>query len=221
MPPSPDEIDLERVVAELTTPLVSDTLDALGYRSQCLATGIHPLENETVMAGYAFPVTIRRVYDLPSDAFAGLLAALDAIRPGEVFVTPTARATDIAVWGELLTTVTRERGGVGALTDGLVRDTRALRQLAFPVFSAGTTPLDSKGRHEIVAHRVPCVIDGVRIEPGDLVIGDSDGIVVVPRALATKVVEGALEKRKGEREFLNAILSGRQATDAYAEFGVL
>lgn len=214
-------IDLPRVRAELTAPLICDVLDSIGLRQQALGAGIAPLETSTVLAGYAFPVAIQRVYDVPADPFRGLVTALDAIGADEVFVTPTARARDIAVWGELLSTVSRARGAAGALTDGLVRDTRQIRELGFPVFSTGTIPYDSKGRHEIVGHRITCTIDGVRIEPGDLVFADSDGVVIVPGGHAEEVVTAAFLKRRSEHLFRDAVLAGRSATAAYDEYGVL
>lgn len=214
-------IDLDRVRAELTAALVSDCLDALGYRTQCLALGIEPLADDMVLAGFAFPVAIRRMWDVPADPFRGLVSALDAIAPDEVFVTPTARATDLAVWGELLATTSQRRGAAGALTDGLVRDSQAIRRLGFPTFAAGTIPYDSKGRHEIVAHRVPCAIDGVRIEPGCLVVGDADGVVVVPPDLIEVTLDAAYAKRRDEARFRAAVTNGMSATAAFDSFGVL
>jgi 4-hydroxy-4-methyl-2-oxoglutarate aldolase len=216
-----EKVDLTEARAVLTSPVIADTLDELGYRNQCLGSGLAPLENGHVMAGYAYPVNIRRVYDVPQDAFAGLLQALDNIGSDEVFVTPTARAKDIAVWGELLSTAAVARGAAGALTDGLIRDTRAIRELGFTVFSAGTIPLDSKGRHEIVEHNVACTVDGVRIEPGDLVFGDSDGVVIVPNALVSQVLDMAMKKRTTENQFREAVAAGMLTQDAYEKFGVL
>lgn len=214
-------VDLERVRDELSAALLSDVLDAMGHRQQCLAAGIQPLQVDRPVVGFAFPVTIRRVYEVPDDSFRGLLAALDAIGADEVFVTPTARATDIAVWGELLSTACRARGAAGALTDGLIRDTPAIRELGFPVCSAGTIPYDSKGRHEIVEHGVACMIDRVRIAPGDLVVGDADGVAVTPAALVEKVVAAALEKRRSERAFRRSVAEGMPASVAFATYGVL
>ncbi|WP_432969795.1 RraA family protein [Dactylosporangium sp. CA-233914] len=164
---------------------------------------------------------MRRVYDVPETPFAGLLAALDAIGRDEVFVTPTARARDLAVWGELLSTCCGARGAAGALTDGLVRDCGAIEALGFPVAAAGTIPYDSKGRHEIVGHRVACSIDGVRIEPGDLVFADLDGCVITPRAHIARVVGAALEKQADEHLFRDAVAAGMPAVVAYDKFGVL
>jgi regulator of RNase E activity RraA len=214
-------IDLPKVRGELGSAVISDVLDARGLRHQCLAAGLAPLENDTVIAGYAFPVTIRRVYDVPEKPFAGLVAALDAIGEDEVFVTPTQRASDIAVWGELLSTACMARGAAGAITDGLVRDTRQVRELGFPVVSAGTIPYDSMGRHEIAGHGIPISIDGVRIAPRDLLVADSDGVVVVPSTLAVEVVDDALNKRASELEFRRAVAGGMAATQAFHTFGVL
>lgn len=214
-------IDLDLVRRELGSAVLSDTLDSRGLRHQCLAAGIAPLEADTVLAGYAFPVTIRRVFDVPETPFEGLVTALDAIGQDEVFITPTQRAKDIAVWGELLSTACQVRGAAGAITDGFVRDTRQVRSLGFPVFSAGTIPYDSMGRHEIDQHRVPCVIDGVRIEPGDLVVADSDGVVVVPSGMAHEIVEAAWAKRSSELEFRQAVADGMPASVAFRTFGVL
>ncbi len=218
-PLSRAELDIVR--EQLTSAVISDCLDAIGLRQQCLAMGIRPLEPDQIIAGYAFPVAIERVDRVPDRPFRGLVAALDAIGVDEVFVTPTGRATDIAVWGELLSTASQRRGAAGAVTDGLVRDVRAIRRLGFPVASAGAIPYDSMGRHEIVAHRVPAVVDGVQISPGDLIVADVDGVVVVPGDLAHEIVQAAVRKRTLEREFRAAVGDGMGAATAFAKFGVL
>ncbi|MGW1680210.1 RraA family protein [Saccharopolyspora sp. NPDC002376] len=220
-PAARPSVDLDRVRTELTAAVLCDALDDAGLRNQALSAGIAPVSEHQTMAGWAAPVAIQRVYDVPAAPFAGLLAALDAIGADEVFVTPTARATDLAVWGGLLSSVSRKRGAAGALTDGLIRDVNQIRELDFPVFSAGTIPYDSLGRHEIVAHRVPCVLDGVRIEPGDLIFGDCDGTVVIPQGVVEDVLEAAFSKRANEDQFLQAVLGGSTATAAYERFGVL
>jgi len=212
---------IEQARQSLGAAVVSDVLDSMGLRQQCLGAGLLPTDLSQVVVGRAFTVAVQRVYDVPAEPFKGLLAALDAIGPGEVFVTPTSRATDIAVWGELLSTASSRRGAVGALTDGLIRDTRAVRQLGFPVICAGTIPYDSKGRHEIVSHGAPCEIDSVRIRPGDLVVSDSDGTVIVPQELIDEVLQEALAKRALEREFREAVAGGMLATEAYERYGVL
>jgi 4-hydroxy-4-methyl-2-oxoglutarate aldolase len=219
--PQTPAIDLALVRQRLSSAVISDALDTIGLRAQCLATGLIPLDRDQLIAGYAFPVAIERVSDVPDRPFRGLVAALDAIEPDEVFVTPTGRARDIAVWGELLSTACQRRGAAGAITDGLIRDSRAIRNLGFPVQSAGAIPYDSMGRHEIIAHRVPCVIDGVPIDPGDVLVADVDGVVVIPRGVAAEVIEAAATKRVSEHEFRAAVAGGMAATEAFSRFGVL
>lgn len=214
-------LDLDAIRSQLSSAVISDCLDAVGLRHQCLGTGIKPLEPDQIIAGYAFPVQITRVDAVPDQPFRGLVAALDAIEADEVFVTPTGRATDIAVWGELLSTACQRRGAAGAITDGLVRDVRATRRLGFPVAAAGTIPYDSMGRHEVVAHRVPARLDGVLVNPGDLVVADVDGVVVVPGEHAPSIIEAAFTKRAVERQFRAAVADGMGATAAFARFGVL
>lgn len=216
-----DEIDIQNVRSTLSSAVISDILDDLGYRNQCLAAGLAPLEDESKVVGWAYPVEIERVSSVPEFPFRGLVEALDKIGPDDVFVTPTGRAADIAVWGELLSTACRARGAAGALTDGMVRDTSAIRAMGFPVIAGGTIPYDSKGRHEILGVRDHAVLDGIEIARGDLIVGDSDGVVIVPRALAAQVILLALEKRSSEVEFRDAVAGGMLASAAFDRFGVL
>ncbi|MFC7404384.1 RraA family protein [Georgenia alba] len=214
-------IDLRAVRERLTSPLLSDAIEALGGVPRCLGHDVAPLLPGSVVAGWAFPVRLERVDERPDVPYRGLLAALDAVGADEVFVVPTGRATDVAVWGELLSTSCQARGAAGAVTDGLVRDTRQVRGLGFPVFATGTLPLDINGRFEVVAHRVPAEVDGVGIEPGDLIFGDSDGVLVITAAEADTVVADALAKADGESRFRAAVAGGMLPGEAYERFGVL
>lgn len=214
-------IDLALVRSELGSAIISDALDEIGLRRQCLGPDLSINLPDAVIAGYAYPLAIQRVADVPERPFIGLLAALDEVDADDVVITPTFGAREIAVWGELLSTAAAARGAAGAVTDGSIRDTRQILDLGFPVVSAGTVPYDSKGRHEVVAHRVPAYIDGVRIEPGDLVVADSDGVVVAPAAVAAQVVRAGLDKRGSEREFRAAVAAGMSVVDAFERFKVL
>ncbi|NHB85994.1 RraA family protein [Tessaracoccus sp. HDW20] len=214
-------LDLDFIRAELSAAILSDCLDERGLRNQCLASGINPLVPGTSVVGYAFTVESQRVPGVPETPFLGLLSALDSIGRDEVFVTPTRRAVDMAVWGELVSTACKQRGAAGALTDGKIRDTPAVRRLNFPVASTGTVPYDSLGRHEIVAQQVEIEIDGVTIRPGDLIVADDDGVVIVPSEIAADIVREAAEKRAAEKEFRAAVAEGMGATEAFTTFGVL
>ena len=105
--------------------------------------------------------------------------------------------------------------------DGLTRDVRAIREMKFPVFAGGIGPLDSKGRGKVVAIDVPVEVAGARVEPGDLVFGDADGVVVIPRAAEERVVAAALAKVRGENETRDALAKGEKLADVFRRHGIL
>src|SRR5262249_26357356 len=127
----------------------------------------------------------------------------------------------IAPWGELLTTASRARGAVGAVTDGFVRDVRGIRAAKFPVFHGGVAPLDSKGRGKVADIDVPIECGGVRIEPGDLIFGDVDGVVAVPRKIEEEVLSRAFAKVAGENSTRDELMRGAKLKDVFDRYGVL
>jgi len=209
------------LATSLRSPLIADALDAKGLRNQCLGSGIGPLVTGTVMVGSAFPVSIAKVDSTPPVPYVGLLEALDAIGPGDIFVAAANGAGPVAVWGELVATASRGRGALGSLCDGYSRDSAVLRQMGFPVFCRGTVPYDSNGRSEVIGHESPVTIDGVRISMGDLVVADDDGVVIVPSAIIDEIVAAAILKDSHESDFRKAVRAGMSATEAFRKFGVL
>jgi regulator of RNase E activity RraA len=157
----------------------------------------------------------------PAVPYTGLLRALDAVPAGSVVVIPGRRAPGAALFGELMATACRARGSVGALCEGYVRDLAAVRALGFPLFGCGTVPYDVDGRLEVVGHGEPVEIDGVLVEPGALVVGDEDGVVVVPSDVEGEVVSAAREKGARESDFRDAVAGGMPPGEAYERFGVL
>jgi 4-hydroxy-4-methyl-2-oxoglutarate aldolase len=200
---------------------LADALDALGHRGQCLGWDITPLDPSMRVAGRAFPLRCEPVAGRPAERYTGLLEALAAIGGGDVAVLATGRSTTVAVWGELLSAACRGAGVAGMVTDGLVRDSAAIRELGFPAFARGTIPLDIHGRLEVTAHGVTVEVDGVAIAAGDTIVGDADGVVVIPQQVAAEVFQRAAEKAGGEREFRAAIAGGESLADAFARIGVL
>ena len=170
--------ELEPLRPIFNAALTSDCLDHLGYRNQVLGSDIAMISGERVMMGYAFPVRLEPVSAAPEVPYVGLLKALDAIGKDDVFIKPSARRHTSALWGELLSNACKFKGAAGALTDAPVRDVARTRALGFKVFGTGTWPIDINSRYEVVAHNVPGEIDGVQINPGDLIVGDVDGVVV-------------------------------------------
>jgi regulator of RNase E activity RraA len=113
------------------------------------------------------------------------------------------------------------RGAAGALCEGYVRDLPEVRLLGYPLFGCGTVPYDLDGRLEVVAHGEAVEIDGVRVEPGALVVADEDGVVVVPIDVEEAVVAAAQEKAAKESEFRAAVTAGMPPSKAYERYGVL
>jgi 4-hydroxy-4-methyl-2-oxoglutarate aldolase len=201
--------DLVRLREIFSSSLASDCLDALGYGKQVLNEDIHMLSGEGIMLGYAFPVRIEMVNAFPKVPYIGLLKALDAVGKDQVYVTPTGR------------TACAHKGVAGALSDGPTRDLARTRAMGFKVFGTGSLPVDINGRYEVVEHDVACVIDGVDISPGDLIVGDVDGVTVVPMNAINDVIRCVIEKDSGESEFRKAVREGMPPSAAFAKFGVL
>jgi 4-hydroxy-4-methyl-2-oxoglutarate aldolase len=150
------------------------------------------------------------------------IALIDDLRKDDVAIFgcdgPTTR---IAPWGELLSTASSMRGAAGCVTDGLVRDVRQIRAMKFPVFHGGIGPLDSKGRGKMMAMDVPIMCGGVMVNPGDLVFGDVDGLVIIPQDIAADVIEAALKKIDSENNTRRLLEEGQLLGAVYAKFGVL
>ena len=150
------------------------------------------------------------------------IALVDSLTAGDIAVFACDGPTErIAPWGELLSTAAQVRGAAGCVTDGLVRDVRAIRSMGFVCFHGGIGPLDSKGRGEMMAKDVPVVCGGVRVEPGDLVFGDVDGVVVLPQAVAGEALRLALEKVEGEDRTRQALLDGKSLQEVFEQYGIL
>ncbi len=215
--PLPDRWEL------LYTAVLSDALDAVGVSTQAMAPSIRPLDDTLKMCGRArtgmymeMPYVEEGVnpYELE-------IALVDDLKPGDVAVFACGGSSRIAPWGSLLSTATVVRGAAGCVTDGFVRDILEIRRLKLPVFNAGIAPLDSKGRGQIQAVDVPVICGGVRVTSGDLVFGDADGVVVVPKAVEAAVLAIAFQKIEGEDHSMNELRAGGYLRDVYAKYGVL
>jgi 4-hydroxy-4-methyl-2-oxoglutarate aldolase len=203
--------------------VLSDVLDELGYRDQALPSHIRPLDETLVMAGFARTGLYRDVYHVSpgENPYELEIALIDDLRPGEVPVLGCGMSGRIAPWGELLSTAARARGAAGCLTDGLVRDTRAIRKMSFPVFHGGIGPLDSKGRGKVADIDIPIECAGVRIETGDLILGDADGVIVLPKAVESEALSRALAKVEGENTTRSELERGEKLRDVFARHGIL
>lgn len=207
--------------SKLYSAVITDILDDLGYRRQTLGPDLRLTDTNLKLSGRAFTAQAAKVFDIPAEPYKLQMEAIDAVSVGEVFVVATGAPDEAAFWGELLATACRARGGRGAIVDGLHRDTAQIVGMQFPLASRGSVPTDSKGRINLISYRQPIEIDGVRIEPGDYVFADIDGIVVVPQAIEAEVIAKALGKAEAENTVRTALRKGMLCTEAFRTFGIL
>ncbi|AOH54381.1 hypothetical protein ABE28_008435 [Peribacillus muralis] len=212
---------LNELQENLYTAVISDILDSLGWKNQALPLHIRPLDPDMVICGYAKTVQVADVSREPEKPYKKQIEVLDSIRPGEVFVGDVGGSERSAFFGELMSTATKVAGGRGAVIDGLCRDIKKIKELGFPVFAKGMRPTDSYARNEVIDYDVTIKVGNVMIEPGDLIFGDIDGIVVVPKAIEEEVVNKAFEKVKGENMVRDHILKGMKVSEVFAKFGIL
>jgi 4-hydroxy-4-methyl-2-oxoglutarate aldolase len=219
---TPEDLTLfEKIGRQLYTAVISDSLDELGYRDQAMSHYIRPLSPEVCLAGWARTVECVDVDEIPDDPYEMEIEAVDSLLTGEVAVISTGGSVQNAPWGELLSTAAVARGAHGAVVDGLVRDVKKIKKLGFPVFATGIKPVDSKGRGLVVNYNIPVTCGGVSVFPGDLVVGDYDGVVVVPAALMPEVLDRALQKVSSENHSREELLRGAFLRDVYEKYGVL
>jgi regulator of RNase E activity RraA len=210
---------IERLAAIPYTGAVSDILDEMGYHYQGLPHSIQSIVPGQTLAGRALTLLGEpSTDDDPDHVFPPFLKMLGAIRPGDV-LTNQANDDVSAHLGELSSETAKFRGARGAVIDGGARDTEYMVRLGFPVFSRYRTPLDIRGRWRLVDWNVPIQIGSVTITPGDLVVGDRDGVMVIPQAIAEEVVTKAEEVVKTENLVRKAILEGVLPLEAYEKYG--
>jgi regulator of RNase E activity RraA len=204
------------------TAALADILDARGYHEQTLPPSIRPLERGMRLAGPAY--TVQGAPAARADA-AGYDAALRKVLGmlGDVpegHVAVYACDQDVSAHlGELSVASLETRGVAGCVLDGGCRDIAFILEEGFPVFCRFVTPEDSSWRWELVATQVPITVGAVRIEPGDWIVGDDDGVVVVPRAIAEDVLAEAERKAATESEIRVAVREGMPPLEAYERYG--
>lgn len=214
---------LDRIADRLYSSVLSDVLDDAGHRHQVMRPDIRPLYTGAKVVGRAATMLAIQVTELPPEPYKFLMELLDDLQPGEVVVgaVQAGGQSRAALWGELLSTHTRARGGRGVVLDGMSRDSWGIVEMKFPVFATGLSPADSKGRLEVIAIRSTIPVGGVSVANGDLVVADDDGCVVVPAAVEEEVVRLALEKVSGENTMRDILRKGASIKKVFAEHGIL
>ena len=217
---------LERLRSCLYSAVVCDALDQAGFRSQSPRVAF---DCSTWKIGMQAKVLVGRcrtmlwvdMYEKDFKPYELELRCVDACQSDDVIIAATGGSLRSGIWGELLTTAAMQRGCVGAIIDGAVRDVDKIAAMGFSVLARGTSPYDSLHRQRVIEIDVPVEIDGVTFHSGDLVFADRDGVVVVPQCVEDQVIEQALGKVHGENQVRDAIRNGMSATDAFHTYGVL
>lgn len=213
---------IDELRAQLYSAVVADALDQLGFRQQSPRVQLPPFTSTVATVIGRCKTTLwadmahidQRPYELE-------LKAVDECQCNEVLIAAAGGSMRSGIWGELLTTAALNTGCVGAIVDGAIRDVSKITALGFPVFARGSCVYDSLHRQRVIDIDVSVEIDGVCFGPGDLVIADQDGIVVIPRSVEDETLRLALAKVQGENTVRDAIRQGMKATAAFKKYGIL
>jgi len=216
---------------ELFSAVIGDVMDKLGLRHQFLPPTIQPLSPDMVAVGRAMPVLEADFlgdaaeysssrHPLAAKPFGLMLEALDDLKRHEIYLC-TGGSPIYACWGELMSTRALRCGAAGAVIHGYSRDTKGILALGFPTFSFGRYAQDQGPRGRVLDFRVPVEIAGVRVEPGDVIFADLDGVCVVPRKAEEAVFAAAREKARQENTVRKAMEEGMTASAAFVKYGVL
>ncbi|RZL96113.1 MAG: RraA family protein [Variovorax sp.] len=191
---------------------VSDAMDKLGLEAGC--HGVKPVVTGVKFAGRAFTVKYRACGAVERGTVGDFL---DDVPAGHVIVIDNAGRTDCTVWGDIMTTLASRMGVAGTVIDGVCRDVPKIRELAYPVFSRDYYMMTGKDRVELEALNVPVNVANRQVRPGDIVLGDDSGVVVVPASRAEEVLTIARDIEHTEQEILKRIAKGQTLREARAE----
>lgn len=214
---------------ELFVALVGDILDTMGLQNQFLPPNIKPLQHDFIVIGRAMTVVEADVSEKQSSEssdpiikkpFGIMFEALDDLKEDEVYICSGSSPT-YALWGGLMSTRAIKLKSAGAVLHGWSRDTNEILNLNFPTFSFGGFAQDQGPRGKVLNYRVPIEIEGVSINPGDIIYGDRDGVLVVPKSAVNKAFTGAIEKARGEQMVKKALEDGMSTVDAFDKFGIM
>ncbi len=206
--------------------VVCDALDQVGLRNQSprivlpLQTSAEHLTNQLLVGRCRTTLWADMFHEDPNP-YELELQAVDACEPDDVLIAAAGGSMRSGIWGELLTTAAKNRGAIGAIVDGAVRDVDKICPMQFPVYARGRCLYDSLHRQRVIDNDVEVQIDGVTFASGDLVFADSDGIVVVPQRVEAEVLKRAFDKVHGENQVRDAIRSGLGAVETFKKFGIL
>lgn len=206
---------------KLNAAVISDVVDRLGAREQAMSADIRPVYPGAIVVGRAYTVLTADIFEIIDDPYQKEIEAVDSLKPNDVMVACTNRSKRTCFWGELLATAAQARGARGIVIDGYARDVAQITAMKFPAFATGMMVVDSAGRSIVIDHGCPVDCGGVMVNTGDIVFGDIDGVIVIPRELEKEVIPLALEKVGKENLVRDELRKGTLLRDAYNKYGVL
>ena len=213
--------DILKSLDKLYAAVVCDVLDTLGYRNQTLPSRIRPLTPAKEVRGRIYTARADAVTDIPDEPYKMEIGAVEAMNHGDVLLVDGADNDTCGFWGELLTTACIYKGVRGVVMTACTRDLWGLSESGFPVFGIGCHPADSKGRADIVEIGQPIKIDDVEARTGDYILGDEDGVVVIPDEIAIDTIRKAEEKVAGENVARADLANGVPMGEVFRKYGIL
>jgi regulator of RNase E activity RraA len=199
---------------------VSDAMEKVAGQRIYVSHRMRPIFTSR-FAGFAVTVKLKKEENHDPKALDGMLAAIDQGAPNSVYVMVVEDGADIAGMGGLMGTAMQARNFSGAVIDGGVRDTAYLQKIGFPVFALGSVPSTSVGHYRFAGANIPVICDGVSVSAGDIVVADSDGVAIVPRARAAEVLVTAQEMDFKEHSMYAYIEKLKSIEEAVKKFGRL
>ncbi len=201
---------------------VSDSLDLLGIRNNAMNLNIKPLDRGMKITGFAATIEFEPTSEHDTeDPYGPAIDFLDTLQAGEVAVVATGQSIRSAFWGELFSTAAKIRGAMGVVSDGPLRDVNQILEVGFSAFGIGTSPYDYKGRMKVTRSRTEVDCGGVSVSPGDYIIGDIDGVVVVPKFAIDLVFAAANARALGENHVLKDLQAGSSVRAAWDKHHIL
>jgi len=205
---------------KLYLPAITDVLDELGYTNQWLGKDIKPIGPVVTIAGVAFTVKYSHsLFNTADDSIAGDTSMLEKIEKNNVIVVDNAGNELTGLWGGMSALIAKKRGARGLVVDGGVRDTSYIIKRGLPIYARFTSPLDTLGRFKIVKTNEAININNITVYPGDIILGDHDGVLSIPRDIAEEVLVKAEELVEHEMEIRGALESGVSPKEAGEKYG--
>jgi 4-hydroxy-4-methyl-2-oxoglutarate aldolase len=217
----PNDSKLIERLSRLYSSVVSDALDSIGHHDQVMDYAVKPLQREMVVAGRARTAWACEIRQAPKEPWLLARQIISSLTPGDVVVVAVRETRNSANWGELMSTAALVKGCRGFVSDGLMRDSRRVIKLGFPAFCIGLTPADDQYRTEWTSIDRPVRCGGVEVRPGDYLLGDQDGVVVIPAEAIEDVLRRAEAKVSKEDTSRSELERGLPINEVYQKHGTL